>query len=228
MNLINIEKRKSENNRQYTYRVLKDNILNLNLKPGEAISEIELANLLNISRTPIREAISTLKVENLVNVIPQKGTFIAKIDFSYVEEAFFMRNVIENEILKLACKDFSEKALIELEKNLYFQEFQIKFEKNQEKIFELDNEFHKIIYAEVKKERVWKAIQKMNVHYNRIRLLDVMEKVNLDKMLAQHREIIDIIKNKDCSKIQNITSTHLSNFKDKIPYFKKLYPDFFI
>jgi len=228
MKLMNIEKNKSENNRQYTYRILKENIMNLNLKPGEGISEIELANILDVSRTPIREAISTLKAENLVKVLPQKGTFIAKIDFNFVEEAFFMRNVIEREVLKLACENFSMEALIELEKNLHFQEFQAKFEESQEELFNLDNEFHRIIYENVNKKRVWKVIQQMNSHYNRIRLLDVIEKVNLEKTLAQHRKIIDIIKNKDFDGIDEVVSTHLSNFKDKIPYFREIHPDFFI
>ncbi len=228
MKLLNIQKKKSENNRQYTYRVLKENIMNLNLKPGEGISEIELANILNVSRTPIREAISTLKAKNLVKVIPQKGTFIAKIDFSFVEEAFFMRNILEREVLRLACENFSLEALTKLEKNIHFQEFQAKFEENQDELFNLDNEFHKIIYEDVNKKRVWDIIQQMNSHYNRIRLLDVIEKVNLEKTLAQHQKIIDVIKNKDFDSIDEIVSTHLSNFKNKIPYFKEIHPDFFI
>jgi len=228
MKLLNIKKIKSENNRQYTYRVLKENIMNLNLKPGEGISEIELANILNVSRTPIREAISTLKAKNLVKVLPQKGTFISKIDFSFVEEAFFMRNILEREVLRLACEHFSLEALTKLEKNIHFQEFQAKFEENQDELFNLDNEFHKIIYEEVNKKRVWDIIQQMNSHYNRIRLLDVIEKVNLEKTLAQHQKIIDVIKNKDFDSIDEIVSTHLSNFKDKIPYFKEIHPDFFI
>lgn len=228
MNLINIKKKKLENSRQYTYRVLKENIMNLNLKPGEAISEIDLANILDVSRTPIREAISTLKAENLIKVIPQKGTFIAKIDFEFVEEAFFMRNILECEILKLACTNFSDEALIELEKNLHLQEFQVKFNEGQDELFKLDNEFHKIIYKTVNKKRVWDFIQQTNNHYNRIRLLDVIEKINLEKTLAQHRKIIDIIINKDVDGIEEIVSQHLSNFKEKIPYFIEIYPDFFV
>jgi len=227
MFLKNNKKFKSENNRQYTYRVLKENIMNLTFKPGEAISETELATFLNVSRTPIREAFSKLKTEHLIKVFPQKGSFVAEIDLDFVEEAFFMRNVLEHEVLKLACENFSSEALVELEKNLHLQEFQAKFGEDQVELFNLDNEFHKIIYEEVNKKKVWKAIQQMNGHYNRIRLIDVIEKTNLEKTLEQHREIIDIIKNKDFDKIDDIVSAHLSNFKHKIPYFQEIHPEFF-
>ena len=74
MKLLNPEKNKTENNRQYIYRVLKDNIMNLNLKPGENVSEIEISELLNVSRTPVREAFVRLSEEKLLNVFPQKGS----------------------------------------------------------------------------------------------------------------------------------------------------------
>jgi DNA-binding GntR family transcriptional regulator len=226
--LTNIEKFKTENNKQYTYRVLKENIMNLNLKPGESISELDLANFLNVSRTPIREAISTLKSENLIKVFPQKGTFVAQIDLDFVEEAFFMRNVLEHEVLRLACHNFSSEALLELEKNLHLQEFQAKFEENQIELFKLDNKFHQIIYEEVNKKKVWKAIKQMNTHYDRVRLIDAIEKTNLEKILSQHKQIIEIIKNKDFDKIDEIVLLHLSNFKHKISYFKEIHPEFFI
>ena len=72
-----------ENNKEYSYRVIKENIMSLKLKPGQAISEIELAEALQISRTPIREVMGKLREEHLVEVLPQVGSYISKIKRHY-------------------------------------------------------------------------------------------------------------------------------------------------
>ena len=69
-----LEKNSYETIKNYTYRVLRSNIIDLNLKPGESISENEIANNLNVSRTPVREAFSLLVSEQLLEIYPQKGT----------------------------------------------------------------------------------------------------------------------------------------------------------
>ena len=128
MNLININKHKNENNRAYTYRVLKENIMRLNLKPGESISEIELSEALNVSRTPVREAIVKLSEEKLVDVFPQRGSFVSKINLNLVEEAVFLRELCEKKILEIACKDpVSDTLINELEKNIEYQKIVINF-----------------------------------------------------------------------------------------------------
>ena len=89
VNINNLNKNIGENNSQYAYRVLKDNIMNLTLSPGQVINENELVDILKISRTPIREAIFKLKDEALIDVYPQKASFVSLIDLNRVEEAFF-------------------------------------------------------------------------------------------------------------------------------------------
>ena len=95
------ERFRGENNKDYSYRVIKEAIMSLELKPGQAISEIELADMLNISRTPIREVMAKLKEEYLVEVLPQVGTYVSKIKSQLIEEAAFMRFTLEKEVLKV-------------------------------------------------------------------------------------------------------------------------------
>ena len=73
-----------ENNKTYSYRILRNAIMYLELKPGQAISEVELAEALNISRTPIREVLTQLKEENLVEVISQVGTYVNKSNLQLI------------------------------------------------------------------------------------------------------------------------------------------------
>lgn len=228
MNLENTEKKFKENTRQYIYRVLKENIMNLNLKPGEAIGEIELSKVLNVSRTPLREAIVQLIEEKLLEVFPQKGSFVSKINLNMVEEAIFVRETCENRILELACEDEEKEELIKkLEKNIEYQKVILNFDGDLHEFFMLDNEFHYILFEHFNKKNSWEAIKRLSTHYDRLRLLDALEKINLELTLSQHKEIVDVIKKGDKSKIYNLIDKHLLNYKDVIRKYEDKYPEYF-
>ena len=93
----------------------------LELKPGELLSESDLAKKLNVSRTPIREVLIKLKAEKLIEVKPQAGTYVSLIDWNLIEEAIFIRYNLEKEALREACENFSEDTLMEMEKCLFAQ-----------------------------------------------------------------------------------------------------------
>ena len=76
-------KASGENMKEYSYRLVKNSIMSLQLQPGQSLSEVELAELLNTSRTPIREVLTKLKEENLIEVYPQIGTYVSKINFQF-------------------------------------------------------------------------------------------------------------------------------------------------
>lgn len=119
--MILYEKLEKETCKEYVYRVLKDNIMSLELSPGEILSESDLSKKLNVSRTPIREVLIKLKAEKLIEVKPQAGTYVSQIDWNLIEEAIFIRYNLEKEALKEACENFSEDTLIEMEKCLFAQ-----------------------------------------------------------------------------------------------------------
>lgn len=228
MNLVNINKYKNENNRAYTYRVLKENIMRLNLKPGESISEVELSEALNVSRTPVREAIVKLSEEKLVDVFPQKGSFISKINLNLVEEAVFLREICEKKILEIACNDPTSDALInDLEKNIEYQKIVINFNRDLHEFFDLDNYFHTLIFDYYNKKNVWKVIQRLATHYDRLRLIDALEKINLENTVKQHLEIVELIREKKTRKVNSLVNKHLFNFKEVINKFMEKYPEYF-
>lgn len=224
----NIVRNVKENTRNYVYRVLKENIMYLELIPGQVVSEIEIAEKLDVSRTPVREALVKLSDEKLVDVYPQRGTIVAKISLSDVEEAFYTRKVLEKEILKLAASLAKEASLKELEKNIYLQKGLVELGGETIERFHLDNLFHKIIYEMAGKARTWDAVKYVSTHYDRLRYLDAMEGIVKNTTLEQHIEIYEAIKNKDYSKIESIVDEHLGNYKKEMKIFKKKYPDYFV
>ena len=100
--MVILKKLLSENARSYAVRVLLFNIINLELIPGSSVSENELSAELSVSRTPVREALIELSRMNLVEIQPQRGSYISKIDYNSVEESRFVRVVVENAVVKRA------------------------------------------------------------------------------------------------------------------------------
>ena len=190
------ERLRGENNKDFSYRVIKEAIMSLELKPGQAISEIELADMLNISRTPIREVMAKLKEEYLVEVLPQVGTYVSKIKSQLIEEAAFMRFTLEKEVLKLACESFPQDQILELKRNIALQEELLGQIGVEREFHKLDKKFHQIIYFGNKRENVWDSITRLSTHYNRIRLLSEMAH-SFDVVIDQHKEIVRIIENKE-------------------------------
>ena len=96
-----LEKLPGENARTYAVRVLMDNIIRLELAPGSSVSENELSVRMNLSRTPVREALIELSKLELVEILPKRGSYITRIDYDLIEESRFMRLTLEAAVLKL-------------------------------------------------------------------------------------------------------------------------------
>jgi DNA-binding GntR family transcriptional regulator len=203
-----VSRKKNENEKGYAYRILKNSIMSLELKPGEALSETELSKKLNSSRTPIREALSKLKEEYLIEVKPQIGTYVSLIDMNLVRQALFMRHCIEKEALLLACSSFPEESLIKLEQNLLSQKYVTGKHGSELEFHKLDEEFHMIIFAGLKLEEVWKSIQKISTHYNRLRVLSEMKYSNRE-LYEEHEQIFTLIRNKDSKGVEAMVTEHI-------------------
>lgn len=220
------EMKKGESAREYANRIIKLNILNLNYAPGQSISENEFSEILNISRTPIREAFIRLSQDGLIQIYPQKGTYVSKINLENVEEGWFTRITLESAIVKLVCESFVDERLINaLEENLHFQQFYVD-RKEHFKVMNLDEEFHRILYAACKKERTCNAIQSLNYDYYRIRMLNITSAIKMESILSQHVEIKNALKDRDSKKAQSAIEDHLNSVKMDEEIIRKEHPNF--
>ena len=208
--MILYDKLKKEKAKDYVYRVLKNNIMSLQLEPGQVLSELDLANKLEVSRTPIREVLIKLKGEKLIEVKPQTGTYVSLIDWKLVGEAIFVRCTLEKEALREACEAFNEEVLLEMEKCLIEQKLIADKVEHILEFHMLDKKFHELLFRGIDKSSVWEMIDNMSIHYSRMRLLAEM---NLDKafIVCEHAKYLEIIKHKKIEDIEQAVTKHIGD-----------------
>lgn len=214
-----------ETAREYALRQIRANIENLQLKPGTVVSENKLARELGISRTPVREALQELQKNNLIEIYPQRGITIAKIDIKLVEEMAFLRCVLERAIVEELCDCITDEGINELELNIQLQEFYQK-SKNNLKLYELDNEFHKAMFTLCNKDRLYNLMEEAQVHFNRIRTLSLYS-VKEPKTVSEHKEIFNAIKARNKMDAGNLIVAHLSRYKLDQKEIMAAYPEYF-
>ncbi|MCM3171683.1 MULTISPECIES: GntR family transcriptional regulator [Paenibacillus] len=213
--------------RAYSYNLIKERIFHLELEPGTKISEKEIADELQVSRTPVREAFMKLAEEELLDIIPQSGTIVSKINLEHVEEGRFMREKIEKEIVTLACSSFDDEYKFKMETNIAMQE--VSADKNNfYRLFELDEEFHQILFQATGKMRTWKMLQQLNIPFNRLRILRLSEVSNASNIISQHKEIYQLIAERKTDQAVEVMEQHLRLVVVEQETIKSKYPHYFI
>jgi DNA-binding GntR family transcriptional regulator len=206
-----LERLPRETGREYALRVLKDNIIHLDLVPGSMISENELAAQLSLSRTPVREALIELAKGKIVEVYPQRGSVVSLIDYNLVEEARFMRNVLECAVVQLDCEMITPEWSAKLEENIKLQEFYLE-NRSPVKLLDLDNEFHQILFDMANKPQIYLLMESITIHFDRVRSMSLSTVKEL-KLVSDHRAIVDAIKAGDKETAKNEMEKHLSRYK---------------
>lgn len=221
-----LDRTSEENARSYAIRVLLFNIVSLELPPGSAVSENELSSVMNLSRTPVREALIELSRMNLVEIRPQRGSYIARIDYDLIEESRFMRLVLESAVLKLACEQgMSEAHMTHLKRILKLQrEFQDSEDVTQQ--LDLDNLFHRTIFESVNKLRTYNVLRSQMVHFDRIRTLS-LKSVKNSRTIDDHENIIYALERRDAELAEMLIARHLSRYQIEKDELLSRHPEYF-
>lgn len=214
-----------ETGREYALRMLKENIIHLDLIPGTMLSENELAGEMQLSRTPVREALIELSKSGIVEILPQKGSALSLIDYSMVEEARFMRNVLECAVVELDCDIKVPEILEELEANVQLQEFYLK-NRSSEKLLELDNQFHRLLFLMAGKLQIHALMGSITIHFDRVRSMSLATVKEL-KTVSDHRAILDAVRAGDKQSARALMEKHLSRYKIDQEELREKYPGYF-
>ena len=194
--------------RDYAYAVIRENLVRLNLTPGSILNDVEIAEALGISRTPVREAINQLKSESeIIEIYPQRGMKVALIDLNMIREVRYFRTVLEMEMIRACCRKAAEEDLKWFEDSVAMQQFFLE-RKRPEQTMQLDNEFHKKLYDIAGCSHIYHFNRGMMIHYDRVRTLE-MEDDNYREAVEDHDHMVSAMRRKDEEGAAELMRLHL-------------------
>ena len=189
---------------------MRQAILKGELKPGERLMEIALAEKLGVSRTPIREAMRKLELEGLVVMIPRRGAQVANITEKDLNDVLEVRITLENMAIEKACTNMTEEDVQELEK--VARDFERSTaEGDLVKMAEADVNFHETIYRAADNKRLMQVLNNLREQIYRYRVEYLKEDEARNRLVKEHEKITQAIKARDVKKAQELSFEHLEN-----------------
>lgn len=196
--------------RDVVFNTLRQAILTGDLKPGERLMEIHLANKLGVSRTPIREAIRKLELEGLVTMIPRRGAEVAQITEKSMNDVLEVRRSMDALCAELACDRISEQELVALEKACDDFAEAVKT-KDIRKIAQADVALHDIIVQATGNRRLVQLINNLSEQMYRYRFEYLKDTSRHQSLIVEHRMIFEGIRKKNKEEATSATKLHIDN-----------------
>jgi DNA-binding GntR family transcriptional regulator len=212
--------------RAHVYTTLRDAIVSAQLAPGRQISENELAALLGVSRTPVREALQRLREERLVAIVPQYGTFVTHISESAVSDAQFVREALECAAIRGAALRARDQDLATLEGVIRRQDA-AREANDFDSFYVLDDELHHQLCDLSGHDIAWALSQRAKGHLNRIRRLSMPEPGYMMEMIAEHRAVVAAVAAHDPDEAESQLRHHLRMVLSTLPAIREQHPDYF-
>lgn len=201
--------------RDVVFKTLRQAILTGELKPGERLMEIHLANRLGVSRTPIREAIRMLELEGLVTMIPRKGAEVSRISKQDISDVLEVRGSLDALAVRLACERITPEEISKLESAA--DAFSAAISSGDlTAVAQADVDFHDIIVASSKNKRLMQMANNLAERVYRYRLEYIKDKSSHNNLIKEHREILDCIKRGDASAAEAAILKHVKNQEEAI------------
>ncbi len=182
--------------RDVVFQTLRKGILRGELQPGERLMEVQLANRLGVSRTPVREAIRMLELEGLVINLPHRGAQVARITAKDLQDVLEMREGLEEMAVKFACERMTD------EENEELYEASRVFEKHAADeditaLAEADEAFHAIIYRATRNRRLMQLISNLREQMYRYRIEYLKDEKIRKSLIKEHDELCQSLKKRD-------------------------------
>ena len=201
--------------RDVVFNTLRRAILRGELKPGERLMEIQLANKLGVSRTPIREAIRKLELEGLVLMVPRKGAEVAEITEKNLRDVLEVRCALEELAVQLACDRIDPERMQQLlDAAAHFRD--ILGTADITELGEADEAFHDVIFRATDNRRLIQLLNNLREQMYRYRIEYLKKKECYPQLLEEHAAIIQAIREHDKAKATEITVQHINNQVDTV------------
>ena len=213
------EKTKNKSRGRLVFETLKQEILDLELKPGQMISENELCKRFGVSRTPVREAVRKLEEQGFVISVPYSGTQVTLLNLDTIKQMIYMRVAVETMVMR----DFMDMAT-----PLWMEEVRYAIRKQQalilekefepEQFYRIDAELHAIWFRAAGKMKIWDVIQAQQLHYTRFRMLDFVTETDFTRIIREHEELFELLEKKDIAGLEKALREHLYYSMKRMKY----------
>lgn len=205
-------------------RQLRTRIIRNDLKPGNRISETEIAKSAQVSRQPVREAFIKLSEQGLLAVLPQRGTIITKIAYSAVHDARFLREAIEADIVAILAADPDPALVTELRRQIAHQR-EIG-QSDPARFIQMDETFHRTLADGVGRGGAWKQLEGLKSQMDRVRFL-ALSHFPVSKLISQHEAVVESIARADSTGANAAIRRHMREVLNDLPQILAANPDFF-
>lgn len=201
--------------RELVFESLREAIIMGNLRPGERLMEIQLAEQMGVSRTPVREAIRKLELEGLVVMVPRKGAYVAGLSIKDIADVFEIRKALEGLAAELAADRISDEEIENLERVLHRLADSVEHKKLEEFI-EVDTEFHAVLFQAGRNERLSQMVSNLREQIHRFRNTSLSMPGRMTAALEEHRKIVEAISQHDVDEAKRLAQEHIENAENTI------------
>jgi GntR family transcriptional regulator, rspAB operon transcriptional repressor len=204
---------------------LREMIVSLVLPPATPLSRAALAGQFGLSSTPIRDALMRLHEEGLVEVFPQHATVVSRIDIKLAEQAHFLRQALELEIVRALALAHEAGLVDDLHRTIALQ---LQFAKAGDftKFMAADNDFHRLLYTASGKSELWSLVRSRSGHIDRLRRLHLPTPGKAQDIVRHHRMIVKAIEAGAPDDAQRHLRKHLSGTLGYLEQIRARYPEY--
>ena len=216
------------------YSDLRGELVSLQRRPGEVISEAQIALSYGVSRTPVREAILKLSDEGLLEIYPQSGTYVARISAHFVSripvaalpEAIIIRKALEETTARLAAERATSSQILALQSILERQR-EASAARDSDTFHQADEMFHATVADVAGYPGIWKYIQQVKVHVDRYRRLTLPQRGRIAKVIIEHEAVLTAIEAHDAEGARRAMEIHLESLLENISATQHINPEYF-
>ena len=208
------------------FDAMRQAIIQLQLRPGDPLSEAEMARQFGVSRQPIREAFIKLAEVGLVEIRPQRGTSVVMISRREVENARFIREAIETAVVRKAAVEANSghhdhlDALIE-------RQVAANLAGDHAEFLRLDENFHQALAQAADCERAWRLLENLKAQMDRVRYLSLSDATPIETLIEQHKAIADSVRAGDADAAEAMMRLHLGEILKSLPVVAQAHSDWF-
>jgi DNA-binding GntR family transcriptional regulator len=214
--MLNKGKKESNALRFKAYKAIKEKIIYLDFKPGEKIFENVLAESLNVSRTPVREALLMLEHEKLVTCSDSLGFIVRRFNTKDIDEYYALRHAIEEFVIPLVVEKITEEEITDLKLNVAEGERLLREGRNIQAIVRSESEFHEMLYRAAKSEILYDTISGLVDKFQWFRALALSVPDAVRSSLSHHKKIIEFIETKDIGGFKKMMRMHLDEARGRL------------